>query len=124
MILKYLWAALICTLVIFILCVIPGQDLPKVGIINSDKAVHSVMFGALTYLYAILLNKQTTYQFLNRHYLVFAFLFSTLYGGFMEILQANLDINRAGDWFDFLFDGIGALATIVVLNLKKDWLLR
>ena len=121
---KHLWLALLCALVVLILCVIPGQDMPQVGIINFDKAVHAIMFGGLTFLFAKGFYKQTTYAFLNHDYLVTAFLFCTLYGGFLEIVQATVCINRAGDWLDFLFDGIGALAVIGILNLKKDLLLR
>ncbi|MEO8146476.1 MAG: VanZ family protein [Bacteroidia bacterium] len=124
MFLKHLWPALLCALVVLILCVIPGQDLPKVGIINFDKFVHSLMFGGLTFLFAKGFHKQTTYEFLKQHYLVIPFIFCTLYGGFLEILQATVCINRAGDWLDFLFDGIGALVAIGVLNFKKDFLLR
>lgn len=122
MFLRHLWPALSAALIVFILCVIPGDELPEVGIVNFDKVVHSIMFGGLTYLFARGFYKQTAYKFLFEHYLITSFLLCTLYGGFLEILQATVSINRAGDWLDFLFDGMGALAAIAILKLKKNLL--
>ncbi|MGZ8955008.1 MAG: VanZ family protein [Methylovulum sp.] len=98
--------------------------MPQLGVINFDKAIHLIMFGGLTLLFAKGFYKQPTYELLNRHYLTAAFIFCTLYGGFLEILQATDWINRSGDWLDFLFNALGALAAIGILKLQKDLLLR
>ena len=82
------------------------------------------MVGGPLCLYAKGFYKQTAYEFLNHHYLITAFIFCTLYGGVLEIFQATIIINLAGDWLDFIFDGRSALAAIGILNLKRDLLLR
>ncbi len=120
MFLKPLWPALLASAAVLILCVLPGQSFPKVGIINADKFVHSFLFGGLAFLYAGGFYRQTSVRWLNRHYLFAAFAFSTLYGGFIEILQATVAINRSGDWLDFLFDGLGALAAVKLLNPARN----
>lgn len=108
MLIKPLWPALFSTLLILVLCLTPGDQLPEVEIINFDKAVHAGMFGVLTWLYAKGFFAQTERQFLASHALISAFLVATFFGGLIEILQAHLDINRSGDWLDFLFDFLGA----------------
>lgn len=108
MLLKPLWPALFSTLLILVLCLTPGDQLPEVGIINVDKAVHAGMFGALTWLYAKGFFAQTAIPFLSSHALINAFWVATSFGGLVETLQAHLDINRSGDWLDFLFDVLGA----------------
>ena len=123
MFLKHLWPALLCALVVFILCVIPGQEFPKIGILNFDKFVHAGLFGVLAFLFAKGFYRQTSYPFLNQHYLLITAIGCSLYGGFLEILQATVCINRAGDWLDFLFDSIGSVAAVAIVSLKKNFLL-
>ena len=124
MFLKHLWPALSGSLLVFIVSVIPREDLPEVGIINFDKVVHAVMYGGLTFLFAKGFYRQTAFEFLNRHCLIAAAGFCTVYGGFLEILQSTSLISRSGDWLDFLFNGIGALASAAVLKMKKELLMR
>ncbi|MFA5982889.1 MAG: VanZ family protein [Methylococcaceae bacterium] len=123
MFLRHLWPAILCALVILILCVTPGQTLPEVGIINFDKFVHSAMFAGLTFLVARGFYKQTRFAFLQQHFLLNAFFLCTFYGGLLEILQATVCINRSGDWLDFFFDGLGALATIGLFKFNRSLLL-
>ncbi|MGR8981068.1 MAG: VanZ family protein [Gammaproteobacteria bacterium] len=111
-------------LAVLIISLIPRQNLPEVGIINLDKAVHALMYGVLTFLFAKGFYKQPVYAFLNRYSLITAGIVCTLYGGFLEILQSTTFINRSGDWLDFLFDGIGALASMGILTANKNLLGR
>ena len=71
------------------------------------------MFAVLTFLFAKGFFKQTSYPFLNMHYLLVPLIGCSLYGGLLEILQATVCINRAGDWLDFLFDSLGAITAVV-----------
>jgi VanZ family protein len=43
-----------------------------------------------------------------------SFLYPTLFSGLIEILQEYFSPFRTGDWVDFLFDGIGTFAGIVI----------
>ena len=124
MFLKHLWPALSGALLVLILSVLPQQDFPEVGMINADKVVHVLMYGGLTYLFAKGFYRQTACELLNRHYLITAAVLCTLYGGFLEILQSAPFISRSGDWLDFFFNGIGALASAAVLKMKKELLMR
>ncbi|MGR9087744.1 MAG: VanZ family protein [Gammaproteobacteria bacterium] len=117
--LKHLSPALICSAIVMVLCLMPGQNLPRVGVINFDKGVHSLMFAGLTALYAQGFHRQVAQSLLKRHCLFMAFVWCTLYGGLIEILQATVSVNRSGDWLDFLFDGLGALAAIVLWDPER-----
>ena len=109
MLIKHLWPSLLSTIAVFILCLTPSQNLPKVEIVNIDKLAHAGLFGVLAYLYALGFYRQTSSSLLKSHFLLAAFMVAVGLGGLIELLQANLDINRSGDWFDFLFDIAGAL---------------
>ncbi len=119
MFLKHTWPAFTCALIILILSAIPGQELPKVQIINIDKLVHAIMFAFLTILLAKGFSRQTVFEFTHQHYLLTSVLCCILYGGLIEILQATVCINRAGDWFDFLWDAIGSIIGASVIHLKQ-----
>ncbi len=42
----------------------------------------------------------------------FAVLIPIVYGGLIEILQAEYFVDRGGDWYDFLADVLGSLSTL------------
>jgi VanZ family protein len=44
--------------------------------------------------------------------IAFAILIPILYGGLIEIIQAEYFEERSGDWYDFLADVLGALASL------------
>jgi len=117
---KPLLPALLCALVIFGLCLTPAQTLPEVGVVNVDKLVHTAMFAVLTVLLARGFHKQSRYMWLQLHFLPAAALTGIAYGGILELLQALIVVlNRSGDWVDFVFDSIGAIAAVGLFKLPK-----
>lgn len=117
---KHTWPAFLFALIVLILCVIPGQDIPEVGIVNFDKLVHTALFALLTFLFAKGFYRQTSIFFLKQHFIIVPAVLCSLYGGLLEILQATVCINRAGDWLDFLFDTLGALVAAIVIITRKS----
>ena len=45
---------------------------------------------------------------------VFAILVPIIYGGLIEIIQAEYFPGRSGDWYDFLADALGVLASLPI----------
>lgn len=123
---KPMWPALVCSLVIFLLCLTPAQTLPEVGVVNFDKLVHTAMFAVLTVLLARGFYQQTRFNVLQVHYLLLAALISIAYGGILELLQAVIIVlNRSGDWVDFVFDALGAVLAVSLFKLpKRSYLLH
>jgi len=55
---------------------------------------------------------------------LFAVLIPILYGGAIEIIQAEYFPDRSGDWYDFLADILGALATLPISFWYRRFLLN
>ena len=113
---RYTWPPAIVAIIIFYLCcLIPPDDVPDIGFdffIPTDKIVHFLMYlglagiASLNYIY----DKKGHVIILKL--VVFAILIPVLYGGLIEILQAEFFPPRTGDWYDFLADTLGVLASL------------
>ncbi|OSZ82691.1 hypothetical protein CAP35_05360 [Chitinophagaceae bacterium IBVUCB1] len=101
------------TLLIFILCFIPGQGLPKVNIPLADKWAHMLLFGVFAILWhRTVPNGGIRYKFM--------LLLITVYVGWLvEYVQGHYVPNRSQDNVDTLADGIGGLAGIVLFALYQ-----
>ncbi|MDR3218990.1 MAG: VanZ family protein [Dysgonamonadaceae bacterium] len=102
---------------ILVLCFINVAPLPAAPISNFDKFVHLVMFLALS---GAIFFDNTAYlkiQISIRQLFLASFLFPTLFSGAIELGQEYFTTTRSGDWWDFLFDGIGAFIGILVCLL-------
>jgi VanZ family protein len=99
LLLSIAWAA-----IIFYLCTMPDQKIPKFEFRFMDKLAHFGVFFVQSVLLSLLFNFQTR----KRYFIII--LLSTLlvfvYGGLIEILQANF-FNRQGDVYDLIADVIG-----------------
>ena len=113
--------------IVFTLCVMPASDIPDPGldIPFADKIVHFGMhFVMAFFLVGVLkINARMRWGVI----VAIAVAFSVLYGGVIEILQANC-FNRSGDLWDELANTAGALAGCLSyrpLERQKDkWLAR
>lgn len=115
-ILKYSWPPAIVAIIIFYLCcLIPQQDIPDVGFeffIPTDKIVHFLMFFGLAAVASFNYIYDKKGKIIILKLVVFAILIPILYGGLIEIIQEKYYPERSGDWYDFLADALGALASI------------
>jgi len=93
----------------FILCVclIPGNTLPKSGILESifiDKWVHLFLYIGWTYIWFLGLQKLPRQSMLLK-----IVLFMAVYGAFIEVLQHYFVAGRSAEFLDWVADiaGIG-----------------
>ena len=103
------WISIAFCIVIVVLCFMNTEPLPKVPMTNSDKVVHLLMFLALS---GVVFFDNTRYlrRTIGCRWLFGgSFLFPVLVGGLIEIGQTLFTTYRSGDWWDFLFDTIGAM---------------
>ena len=119
---------IIWAIVIFILCSMPGDNLPKTSAIHIphfDKLVHFGMFFIMgIFLYAEL-NFQTRLK--RFQIILISILVITIYGGLIEYLQQHFFTNRSGDYMDLIADVLGGLTAIALypwLKKQKDLLLN
>lgn len=105
----FIWGCILWTLVIFILCALPGEDIPDphLDIPHLDKIVHFGMFFIFSILLAHLLKLESS---LSSGLIYAIVIFSAfVYGGTIELLQ-HYFFNRSGDVYDLLADMAGAIA--------------
>ena len=121
--LKYsLLAAIIWTLIIFILCCTPGKYVPTahwLELLSFDKFVHASIFFTLTCLWLLVGFKVNKLSVFSVIFIIFG---CVAYGGLLEIMQATVFSQRSGDWFDFMANTFGCLMGWWFFSKKKGHL--
>ncbi|HVU84355.1 MAG TPA: VanZ family protein [Puia sp.] len=111
--------AIIWTLIIFILLVLPGGILPsesKFSIPNFDKFIHISLFGGFVLLWSYYYSAKPHKK--NRNILVAIFVIGCLYGIGMEYVQKYFIPRRDFDVEDILADVIGsAIGFILIISI-------
>ncbi len=117
-IVRYTWPpAVIAVIIFYLCCLIPTDNIPDVGFqffIPADKIVHFLMYFGLAGVASF------NYIFYKKGHIiilklvVFAILVPIIYGGVIEIIQAEYFPGRSGDWYDFLADALGVLASLPI----------
>jgi VanZ family protein len=100
----------------------PGNQLPKVAVWQFDKLVHTIMYGILSFLLFIPFSKQFLNEGKRLRIRVIIILFGVSYGGFMEILQENIFINRSCNLIDFTANTVGAILGVLIAPLLFNYL--
>ncbi|WP_372755181.1 VanZ family protein [Labilibaculum sp.] len=125
---KLLWRNILWAIVIFVLCSIPGDDLPKTSIIvipHFDKIVHFGLFFVMGIFLFAELSFQTKFKQITISAIIL--LLIAIYGSLIEYLQQNYFIHRSGDYWDLLADVFGGIMAIILyprLKKQKDLLLN
>ncbi|HRB53929.1 MAG TPA: VanZ family protein [Bacteroidia bacterium] len=107
-------------LFIFILCAIPGKNLPHYSwadLLSVDKLVHFTLFFIL-----ILLLKRAwlfIYKGVSSYNLI-AIAIGVIYGGSLELMQSYFYTDRSGSWFDFLANSLGAICGVLFFEKLID----
>ena len=116
--LRYALPAFFWTMLITVLCLMPGKDLPSVSIVNFDKFVHISFFGMLNALYlrwAIFGNGLKISPLKIT-------LFCIFYGGMIEVMQGTFYTDRHADLMDFIANSVGALIALYCIRFTPNFL--
>jgi len=108
-------------LVVFILLIMPGSDIPSndfFDLIYFDKWVHIGLFGFLTFFW------QYPFSIANRKSIKMMLIIAILvlaYGVAMEFVQKYFTTTRTFDVTDIMADATGVIIAILIFrrNLKK-----
>jgi VanZ family protein len=120
--LKLYIPAIIWLVIILLISGYPGNHIPNLPVWQFDKLVHSIIYAILSFFLLIPFYWQYT-KGSKRFQIVLIVLFiSVFYGGFMEILQNHIFINRSGNWYDFIANMIGAVIGIILYPLIINFL--
>ncbi|MFD0860989.1 VanZ family protein [Sungkyunkwania multivorans] len=112
----FLWSALVCTLAIAVLSLVPGKDLPKINISFFDKIGHFVAYAALSFSWGLFFIFERSI-FSTRNAYIVASVSAIIYGAIMEFLQHFLVQSRTFDLYDILANSLGAAIGIGVLKI-------
>ena len=122
MFLKHNKWALLWALLIFVLCMIPGRDLPKISWLENfgfDKLIHAGLFFVLVVLFV----RGFSEQQLKNYPKITALLICVAYGGVLEILQGVLFIERSADVYDFIANSCGSILGIFFFKAINEKIL-
>lgn len=124
MFLKHTKWAMLWALLIFVLCSIPGKDIPHVSyleLLEFDKFIHAFLFFILVLLTVRGLKLQKKFPNISKLAMITAVTASVLYGGLLEIMQGMFFDGRSTDIYDFIANTFGCLlATLFYSRLEKN----
>ena len=120
LLLKYsLPAALIWTIIIFVLCCTPGKYVPTahwLELLSFDKFVHASIFFILTCLWLVYVFMTKKLSMVTMIFIIFG---CVVYGGLLEVMQATVFSQRSGDWLDFIANSFGCLIGLWFFRKNK-----
>ena len=108
---RYYLPAIIWTLVVTILTLLPGKDLPQINLINFDKFAHIGVFGLLNLLYL----RWLTLGIEKGFSAILITVCVILYSGLIELLQGTFYVDRFADWADFAANTCGCILALLIL---------
>jgi len=118
--LKYNIASIFWTLLILVLCLMPGKDLPSVDIINFDKLAHFGIYLILALLMYYGWRKQDSFLSLHKNTMVKILILTSCYGFAVEIMQELFTTDRHFELLDALANSIGAVTgSLLGIALKQ-----
>lgn len=106
---------IIAVIIFYLCCLISTNDIPDVEFdffIPTDKIVHFLMYFGLSIVASFNYIYDKKGKIIILKLVAFAVLVPIIYGGLIEVLQAEYFTERSGDWYDFLADASGSLATL------------
>ena len=119
MVLRYSWPAVLWSLVILVLTLIPGNALPDVGFFQIDKVVHFFIFGLLMILSSFGITKTREVKGAPANPILITSLYSITFSIMIEILQKFIP-GRNFSVADIIANVIGVgLGYLVFFLLKK-----
>lgn len=128
MFLKHCKWALLWALLIFILCAIPGKDIPHVSfleLLKFDKLVHAGVFFILILFTVRGFLLQTSFIKLQQFSKPVAFVLCVIYGGSLEIMQGALYNGRTASVYDFIANSFGAAVGLLMYKwIEKKFLVK
>lgn len=120
---KYLWPAILWSLVILFITLTPGDKLPEVGIFQVDKLVHFFVFGLLMFLSSYGLFRVFQERNSTTNAVTVSAVYSIGLGLLVEVLQLFVP-NRSFSVADVIANTIGAgIGYLVFRYYKRKYML-
>lgn len=109
MFLRYNQFSISIFIVILLLCLLPGTQVPCIGQENLDKFLHGFLFALLSFTMMVGFLKQYQFRVLALNASKIVIVFGLSYGIVIEVLQDLFLPDRSFEWLDILADGVGTV---------------
>ena len=119
----FFWAALIWTIVIAFLCLVSFNNIPKVGLSNSDKYAHFTFYFVFSELWFLYFSYRKD-NFSNVKRFSVVFFLSLFYGIAIEMMQYLFTETRKADIFDVLANAFGAVIGLLLIGCYQKYIQR
>ena len=122
MFLRYNLFTILWFLLILVLVMLPGRQLPKLGetLFSIDKVVHTFLFAVLALLMVVGFLKQSTYPVLRNNAIRSTLVLSIAYATSIEITQFLAD-GRTFDFYDAVANILGCIVGYIVFLAIYRW---
>ena len=113
---------IVWTLLILMLCLMPGDNLPSTSFLSFkgvDKLLHFTLYFVLLIFVGKGLVNYFDSSYSNNRIIVIAFLYCLFLGVGIEFLQSIFVPGRSGDFFDVLANATGASVGVVILLVQS-----
>lgn len=105
------------TVVLATVCLIKIKKLPEIGVSFGDKVFHFLAYMVLAFLwFNIFLN---TFKLKKKKALIYAALFSIVFGIIIEVLQGTIATSRSSDVYDVMANTIGVFLTVIIVFIRN-----
>ena len=116
---------IVWTLLILLVCLMPGDNLPSTSFLSfkgADKLIHFTLYLVLFIFVGKGLVNYFDSSYSSNRIILIAFLYCLFLGVGVEFLQSVFVAGRSGDFFDVLSNAMGASVGIVILlvQLKRS----
>ena len=106
--------------IVFVLIIMPGDNLPGkeswlswLEVLYPDKWVHLTMFAVMTFLFLLPIAESGLFKKIKRHYFIRIGIAACIWGLTTEFIQKFYCPTRDFDIFDWAADSIGILLAII-----------
>ena len=113
-----LLAAIIYSVALTFVSLIRLTDVPDIGISFGDKIFHFLAYFVLAFLWFGAWSYN--FSFKKRKAIIYASVFSVVFGIVIEVLQDTLTAYRALDIYDVIANTSGVLLAVLVIALKNN----
>jgi len=120
MVFRFLWPSVLWSIFIFVLSLLPGEELPAVDIFQIDKLVHFFFFSVLMILTSYGIYKTSYFPKDSRHPAVIGCAYSLTLGILIEIGQLYVP-GRSFSYADMLANSIGAGIGYLFFVFLRKW---
>lgn len=101
--------AIVLTILIIFLSLMPSSNAPQIKIKHLDKAIHFIMYFVVAFSYFFALKNK-------KHALIYTFILAFFLGFITEILQFLCTETRSFDIFDIIANTFGSFFVILFIK--------